>query len=544
MKRSGLSSIFAALIALASAVGSAASAEGGGAYLPPPLALPRLLPSAASQDAGRAQEPLDPLDMIDLSVHLSTVGPDGPSPAALSASETLRAFIEREAPRLRGIQDEYERGDAALRLLHESLLARYSFDATGTDGIAEKGDFNCVSSAVVYAALAKAAGLRVIGVEAVDHAFCSVWAGERRIDVETTNVYGFDPGKKREIFSDSFGRTTGFAYVPQENYRLRSDIGEKELVSLILRNRIADLEMKGRYFDAFVLAGELYAFLPTEKSRTILGERVSNSASSLMRSGKHEEALVFLEAVAAFYGAPPRTVAALPKADEAFEAALRNALSVYGSAGRYEEGISFISYARGKWGDDPAFAEFERVRANNVSLALVKSGEYGKAVDFIEAESAAGRIPTDDAGKIKENASIAWILSLRGEGSFTKRLSLAASLSGRGALGQKAYAGLLKSVCGQEANARAAADPELGWLAAAAAFEKGLELLPGDPGLASGRSTSLANYEATVLNRSSALLNARKADEAVAVLEEGLRRVPDSARLKERLAAARKLSKP
>ena len=90
-------------------------------------------------------------------------------------------------------------------------------------------------------------------VAARDHAFASFHWGDESWDVETTNPYGFDPGSRRE-FHDQFGKATGFTYVPARNYRDRTAISPLELVSLIIHNRIAEAESRGRYAGAVTLA--------------------------------------------------------------------------------------------------------------------------------------------------------------------------------------------------------------------------------------------------------------------------------------------------
>jgi hypothetical protein len=80
------------------------------------------------------------------------------------------------------------------------------------------------------------------------------------VDVETTILYGFDPGTKRE-FRDAFGKATGFAYVPPGNYRDRTAIDRRTLFSLVLANRIFDAESSGRFFEAVGLAADRWALL-------------------------------------------------------------------------------------------------------------------------------------------------------------------------------------------------------------------------------------------------------------------------------------------
>jgi tetratricopeptide (TPR) repeat protein len=197
-----------------------------------------------------------------------------------------------------------ERGEFILTWMHERFLRSYSLPQTRLDLLLTGGRYNCVSSAVLYLVLGNAVGLEIRGVMTRDHAFAALRAGDEWIDVETTNPYGFDPGKRRE-FHDQFGKLTGFAYVPARNYRDRADISPLELISLILSNRIAELERQNRFAEAVPLAINRAALLPGgppagdaaepapffEDPRRDLMNRLFNFGAFLLGNGREEEAL-------------------------------------------------------------------------------------------------------------------------------------------------------------------------------------------------------------------------------------------------------------
>jgi hypothetical protein len=161
--------------------------------------------------------------------------------------------------------------------------------------------YNCVSSAVLYLIVARSVGLSVSGVRTNDHAFCSVLVNGQQMDVETTNPYGFNPGSKKE-FSDSFGKTTGFNYVPPGNYQERRTIGEKELLSLILYNRVSEYG-DGRFFrDALQPAVSAYALMGNDEMRGIMTIAFSNYVSSLGMRQDFSQAVQFIDAVKASFG--------------------------------------------------------------------------------------------------------------------------------------------------------------------------------------------------------------------------------------------------
>ena len=111
---------------------------------------------------------------------------------------------------------EEDRGRAVLKLLYQDVLKHYEAGQTKFDVALKTGNYNCVSSALLYMAAAKAAGLDVRGQKTPDHAFCSVYISGKRIDVETTNPYGFNPGSREAIEHENVIK--GYYVVPKTYY--------------------------------------------------------------------------------------------------------------------------------------------------------------------------------------------------------------------------------------------------------------------------------------------------------------------------------------
>jgi tetratricopeptide (TPR) repeat protein len=203
-----------------------------------------------------------------------------------------------------------DQGEYLLNFMHQTFLKNYSVQQTKLDLLVSTGRFNCVSSAVLYAILASSVGLETNGVLTRDHAFVQVNTGAELIDVETTNSYGYNPGSKKE-FHDGFGTSTGFAYVAPRNYRDRSPISQLELVSLILTNRIADLDSRGFFADAVGIAIDKAALLSLRTNPSTstffanpdkdVMDRIFNYGASLIQAGKEEEALAWADTAESTY---------------------------------------------------------------------------------------------------------------------------------------------------------------------------------------------------------------------------------------------------
>ncbi len=257
----------------------------------------RLDPIVEAQELAAVEEPLD----LDTFIRAAFVF-SGVSGGQLPGAEAeIRVHLAALRQQLAGVSDPRERAEAALAFMHETVLKRYDERQTRLDILLSRGSYNCVSSGVLYAILLKALQLKVWGVRTSDHAFCRVQAGNQAFDVETTSPYGFDPGTRKE-FTDSFGQVTGYSYIPPSNYRDRRDIGEEELLGLILFNRTAFSSERRDYAQAVPPAVDAYALLQDEESHERMITALLNLASWYGMNSRFEQALAFLDRTALRYG--------------------------------------------------------------------------------------------------------------------------------------------------------------------------------------------------------------------------------------------------
>jgi tetratricopeptide (TPR) repeat protein len=488
----------------------------------------RLSASAYFVDSGRLAEPLDAVDYLILAVNAS--GSDAGSGLlardSAASIESIRSYIMAEADSLREIASPYERANAALSALHRDKFRLYRTEQTRVDLAMEGGVYNCVSSAVIYIALAKASGLEASGVQTDDHAFATVKTERGTVDVETTNAFGFDPGNHREAFTDSFGKVTGYAYVPPEQYAKRRPVGDKAFIGLILHNRISSLEARRDFGPALSIAADYRALDQRDEILTFLMERARNVAAEFIDAGRNLEALSFLDTLESAYGPDPLI-------RQARSVAIQNALARYGASLSYEEGLAFVREARARWGEYPVFPEFESMTVNNRSYDLVKAGKYAQALEFLGSSLESGIGKPEDIRALKENASLAWIDATIGSSTFQASLETIRRLSAN--VGAAKLGMAVNKACGREANLRARADPVLGWFEAAAAFDEGLGILPGDRDLQRNKASCLDNYATAAYNRFVAAYNSGDIPRARAILEEALARHPGSQLLARQL---------
>jgi len=270
------------------------------------------------------------------------------------------------------------KAEYVLTFMYKNLLKTYSLYQTRVDTMLLTGRYNCVSSAVLYMILCESIGIHTNGVMTKDHAFITIPVGDTPIDVETTNAYGFDPGNRKE-FHDQFGKVTGFSYVPAKNYRDRETLSQIELVSLILNNRIADIERQNQFADsvpiaidrAALLDGNALALDPaTETHRPIftdpridLLDRLYNYGAMLLRAGKEEDCLRWAAAASPIYPDEKRW-------QEFILAAANNNLTKLLKSSKYADARKFLEGQK---------SVLSQANYNKLESILVDSELLGKA---------------------------------------------------------------------------------------------------------------------------------------------------------------------
>jgi tetratricopeptide (TPR) repeat protein len=309
------------------------------------------------------------------------------------AKTTYMAVLESLVEELSGVVaksgttgNDTEKAEAVLRFMYEKTLKRYSLNQTQLDVLLSAGTYNCVSSAVFYLILGTSVGLDIKGVVTRDHAFITVEAADL-IDIETTNKFGFNPGSKKE-FTDNFGKTTGFAYVPPGNYRNRAQISPIELVSLIISNRISALESRKRFADALPLAIDRVALLETREHPVDSPlfsdpahdrmDRIFNVVGSLLNSRKEDEALAFVDYAMPVYPDDARW-------EEIQYNAVNNIVTKHLRANKIADAKAALTANQTRYGEDMraklagVVAKAEAVSFHNQFAALFNRRKYDDA---------------------------------------------------------------------------------------------------------------------------------------------------------------------
>ncbi len=199
-----------------------------------------------------------------------------------------------------------ERGEKVLSIMYENTINQYRENQTRLDTLLLNGTYNCVSSSILYAALARSAGLEVIGVKTPTHAFCTVLIDDKKIDVESTNPYGFNPGKKQLLEKNE--NSTKYAVIPKKNYASRQDVSIKTLISLAGSNLTSAYIKENNYQKAVPMGTTVYMFRGGESSWEVQDDRDNfdtaalNYSILLGRKNQHLKALEWMNLVRETYG--------------------------------------------------------------------------------------------------------------------------------------------------------------------------------------------------------------------------------------------------
>jgi tetratricopeptide (TPR) repeat protein len=447
-------------------------------------AFPRLIADPEIAAVGQMAEPLPVDTFIRIALRVSGV----PVGELKSLSAVVWQLVADAESRMSEDMGSAALAEWLLQYLHENTFTLYDEFQTRIDVAATSGRFNCVSSAILYMILAKHFGIPVIGVGTADHAFCSVSLQDRSVDVETTTIYGFDPGSKKE-FQDAFGNVTGYSYVPPSSYARRDKLGERELLALVLQNRISYLEGRTEYGAAVALAVDRYALAPNDLTRSQLAREMVNFAALLNERKQYAVAIEFLSKGAETYG----------------------------------------------W-DESYRAIFEILHFND-AVALIQANRPREAIDAVERASALGRIGEVPARNLRRQAAEAVLSRELPSLSAEEGIELVNQLFSEGLVSPARHLDFSVMLFSTLADTHAQAG---GYLRAAEVIDGAIAVLGADTRLAQARSTYRYNYAVEAHNAFASRYNEARYRDALEHLLNALELVPESRILADDLTTVRR----
>lgn len=176
----------------------------------------------------------------------------------------LEDFIDELEPKLISLPKR-EQGEMILREMHARLMSGgYVEEQSSLATLFESKKFNCVSSTVLYYIVCARLGLKLELLEfpgslfTIGHVMPVFVDSERPIDVETTNVDGFDIRRK---IAEGGGYSLSIM-----NINDAKKIDGRGLLRCVYGNRIAECDEAGRWFDSLKLKAMALAVNSESKS--------------------------------------------------------------------------------------------------------------------------------------------------------------------------------------------------------------------------------------------------------------------------------------
>ncbi|MBN1410190.1 MAG: hypothetical protein JW969_05045 [Spirochaetales bacterium] len=496
--------------------------------------------------AGAENDPPYRLDPTDYVKTLAGKGDDAGIPDLEEASLVFSGVEDGELERYRelflkiveDLKKDLESGpgdmpvpEMILHFMHENVLTGYKPYQTYMNVLLDSGQYNCVSSAILYLILVKSAGIPVWGIKTRDHAFCRVIFDEKEYDVETTTIHGFDPGSKKE-FHDEFGNVTGFSYVSPKNYSKRKDVTEIGLISLILGNRITYLTDKKNFIEPVGLSVDIYSLVKDQDNYNILIGSFNNLGAYYNQMGLFKEGEEFLDKVIAAWGADEKIL-------EVKKSLIHNQLLELVNRNSFDEALDFIReyYTEdGKiYGEGREF--FVYIYVKNAESAAESS--FQEAIKIInKGVDEAG--PDKSFTRAKSAFVYKWIMFHVNKSEFDAACDVLKKLDKVQDITSADYEKYLEFIYLSRADSIFKKE---GNLEAAEYLKSVSKNLKNHAKVDKAYNAYIHNYEVDVHNRMVRLFNQKKYREAKAVIKEALKLLPDSKKFKSDLELVEKALK-
>jgi tetratricopeptide (TPR) repeat protein len=240
---------------------------------------------------------LDASKLLEASLIASGV----PDAEVASEAKRVRAALAPAIARAKTQRTARQRGAVLLQALHETVFRTYVVAATEIDGVERTGEYNCLSSAVLFVVAADGLLDHPRGMLTRLHAFARVDVDGRAVDVETTSPQGFDADRKKLITREYAQEIAGKGVTPEE---VIADLSHPEelpvssLVAGVYNNRSVGISERGDVNAAAIVLdrGERLASGALKARMAAWHASLLNAgALSLVEQNRFDEARVLLE---------------------------------------------------------------------------------------------------------------------------------------------------------------------------------------------------------------------------------------------------------
>ena len=262
----------------------------------PVTSLPPLTPLERSLAAHARDGKLEGTTLLDAALLASGVA-EAEIPAV---AKRVRASLAPAIERAKAQKTEAARGRALLLAMHETVLRRYQLNASRIDQVERTGEFNCLSSALLYLVAAEGLLTSARGVVTPHHAFVHVTVEGKTVDVETTTPGGFNPDRSKltTVQAQQLSGDDVSAETFLEGLKQAEELPSLSLVAAVYSNRAIALAREGDTAAA-ALALDRGARMATGALQKRLADwrasLISKGAKDLVELGRHDDARRLLE---------------------------------------------------------------------------------------------------------------------------------------------------------------------------------------------------------------------------------------------------------
>jgi len=307
--------------------------------------------------------------------------------------ESVQRFVAQVRPSVDQARDDWHRGYELHRAMHRGFfrsqgsgLENYDFNQSRVTRIFDSSRYNCISSAMLFAVLARNFGMRVQGVSTLTHALAQLALADGKIlEIETTTDTGFDHIHDERFYREAaaqWSSSRGLPPVTFEQYQRRRILEPYQLMALGMINQAAveSGETQARLVELSAVVDP--ASYEAQRGRL---QMYANEAKELKQRGAARTTVKLFDCVrptlseaASMWAADPVAMRFMAWANFYYA----DALAI---VGRGEEAVTTARTALGRL--DPRWEDASALRENFVSIVMDRMNELMEKRRFAEAVS-------------------------------------------------------------------------------------------------------------------------------------------------------------
>jgi len=244
---------------------------------------------------------VSPRDMIAICLSFSVVKPEDEE--WKKSFEKYDSLLKKARKAQKKCKTQKEFAEKILDILYEDCLLVYGRHKDFMNNTLLKGDYNCVSSSVLYQALCLECGIDARAQIVPGHMLVTVYVDGEKIDVETTNSSGFEPGTQKIRVIN--GKTVK-SVCHKKDYAVRNEVSRMAAATRIAVNNASLMNEDNELTLAIPMTYSAVKLIEDKNdydfTRADFDRLIGNYAIIVANESTSEDACYFLEAAIDRYG--------------------------------------------------------------------------------------------------------------------------------------------------------------------------------------------------------------------------------------------------